>query len=114
MSRQPACGPLNNVGWELVLVDEHGKPLEMKVTNEASTIKPSNSMRDQLVESDEDEVELPDDQTSRYMFLTDGRGFYKDDLDFYNIYEARVYDLPERMQNFCDQFDVHLCSRVRK
>nr|GEU90940.1 U5 small nuclear ribonucleoprotein helicase [Tanacetum cinerariifolium] len=58
-----------------------------KVMNKASTSKPSTSMRDQLVESDEDEVELPDDKTSRYMSSTDGGGFCKDDLDFYDGYE---------------------------
>nr|GEX78587.1 hypothetical protein [Tanacetum cinerariifolium] len=49
---------------KLVLVDEHGKQLEMKVTNEASASKPNTFMGDQLVESDEDEAELPDDETS--------------------------------------------------
>ncbi|GJS50574.1 hypothetical protein Tco_0623936 [Tanacetum coccineum] len=44
---------------KLVFVDEHGKSLEMKVTNEASASKTSTSIRDQLVESDEDKVELP-------------------------------------------------------
>ncbi|GKF26075.1 hypothetical protein Tco_0081969, partial [Tanacetum coccineum] len=34
-----------------------------------------NSMGDQLVESDEDEVELPDDETSRYMSSTGKGGF---------------------------------------
>ncbi|GKE19225.1 RNA-directed DNA polymerase, eukaryota, partial [Tanacetum coccineum] len=52
---------------KLVLVDEHEKPLEMKLTNEASASKPSTSMGDQLVEFDEDEVELHNDETSRYM-----------------------------------------------
>ncbi|GKB74033.1 hypothetical protein Tco_0935445, partial [Tanacetum coccineum] len=51
---------------KLMLVDEHGKPLEMKVMNEALSSKSSTSMEDQLVESDMDEVDLPDDETSRY------------------------------------------------
>ncbi|GKB69137.1 hypothetical protein Tco_0983211, partial [Tanacetum coccineum] len=33
-------------------------------------------------ESYEDEVELPDDETSRYMSSTSGGGFREDDLDF--------------------------------
>ncbi|GKB26034.1 RNA-directed DNA polymerase, eukaryota [Tanacetum coccineum] len=97
-----------------LLVDEHGKLLEMKVTNEASASNPSTYMRDQLVQSDEDEVELPDDETSRYMSSTGRGGLCEDDLDFYDGYEARVYDLPEQMQTFCDQFDIRLRSRVKK
>ncbi|GJY10050.1 ribonuclease H-like domain-containing protein [Tanacetum coccineum] len=74
---------------KLVLVDEHGKPLEMNVTNVASASKPSTSMGDRLVESDKDEVEFPDDETSRYMSSTGGGGFCKDDIDFFDIYEAQ-------------------------
>nr|GEV74242.1 hypothetical protein [Tanacetum cinerariifolium]GEV74503.1 hypothetical protein [Tanacetum cinerariifolium] len=69
---------------KLVLVDNHEKPIKIKVTNEASASKPYNSIGDQLVESNEDEVELPDDETSRYMALTGGRGFLEDDLDFFD------------------------------
>ncbi|GKG50830.1 hypothetical protein Tco_0538954, partial [Tanacetum coccineum] len=39
-------------------------------------------------ESDEYEVEFPDDESSRYMSLTGRGGFYEDDLDFYDGYEA--------------------------
>nr|GEV63481.1 zinc knuckle CX2CX4HX4C [Tanacetum cinerariifolium] len=99
---------------KLVFMDEHVKPLEMNVTNEALASKPINSMRDQLVESDEDEVELPDDETSRYMSSTGKEGFCEDDIDFYDGYEAQVYDLPKQMQAFCDQFDIRLRSHVRK
>ncbi|GKC25303.1 hypothetical protein Tco_1027453 [Tanacetum coccineum] len=67
---------------KLTLVDEYGKSLEMKVTNEASARKPG--------------------------------GFCKDDLDFYDGYEAQAYDLPEQMQTFCDKFDIRFRSRVRK
>ncbi|GKF06882.1 hypothetical protein Tco_0037550, partial [Tanacetum coccineum] len=95
---------------KLVLVDEHGKPLEMKVTNEASASKHSISMGHQLVEYDEDEIEFPDDKTFRYMSSTGGGGFCEDDLDFYDGYEAQVYDLPEEMQTFYDQFDIYLRS----
>ncbi|GKD35459.1 zinc knuckle CX2CX4HX4C containing protein [Tanacetum coccineum] len=96
-----------NAGWEFfLLVDEHGKLLEMKVMNEASASKPSTYMRDQLVESDEDEVELPDDETSRYMSSTGRGGLCEDDLDFYDGYEARVYDLPDR----CRLFVINLIS----
>ncbi|GKE27038.1 putative ribonuclease H-like domain-containing protein [Tanacetum coccineum] len=55
-----------NVGWE-TCVCAYGKLLEIKVTSEASTSKPSTSMGNQLVESDEDEVKFPDDETSRYL-----------------------------------------------
>ncbi|GJT60832.1 zinc knuckle CX2CX4HX4C containing protein [Tanacetum coccineum] len=75
---------------KLVTVDDHGKPLKM-------------------------EVELPNDETSRYMSSTiGGRGLFEDDLDCYDGYEAQVYDLPEQMQTFCDQFGIRLRSRVRK
>nr|GEV53764.1 hypothetical protein [Tanacetum cinerariifolium]GEY72334.1 hypothetical protein [Tanacetum cinerariifolium] len=111
MSRQPARGPSvglkpkstfvyrpvsikkvatangnlkTNADGKLMLVDEHEKPLEMKVMNEASARKPNTSIGDQLVEFDEDEVEFPDDETSRYMSLTGGGGFCEDDLDFYD------------------------------
>ncbi|GJZ63946.1 hypothetical protein Tco_0620367 [Tanacetum coccineum] len=55
---------------KLALVDEYGKLLEMKVTNEASASKPSTSIGDHLVESDEGEVKFPDYVTFRYMSLT--------------------------------------------
>ncbi|GKC10311.1 hypothetical protein Tco_1007093 [Tanacetum coccineum] len=90
---------------KLVLLDEHGKSLDMKVTNEASPSKPGTSMGDQLVEFDEDKVKFPDEETSRYMSSTGGGGFCEYDLDFYDGYEAQVYDLPEQMQTFW----VELC-----
>nr|GEV25774.1 zinc knuckle CX2CX4HX4C [Tanacetum cinerariifolium] len=74
---------------------EHGKPLEMKVTNEASASKPVTSMEEQLVKFDEDEVELSNDETSRYISSTGGGGFFEDALDCYDGYEAKVYDLPQ-------------------
>ncbi|GKG14432.1 hypothetical protein Tco_0354032, partial [Tanacetum coccineum] len=74
---------------KLMLVDKHGKPLKIKVTNEASASKPSTSIGDQLLESDEDEGELPDYETSRYMSSIGGGGFGKDDLGFYDGYEAQ-------------------------
>ncbi|GJT13045.1 hypothetical protein Tco_0860087 [Tanacetum coccineum] len=55
-----------------------GNPLELKVTNEVSASKPNTSIGDQLVESDEDEVELPDDETTTYMSSTGGGGFHWD------------------------------------
>nr|GEW29535.1 RNA-directed DNA polymerase, eukaryota [Tanacetum cinerariifolium] len=44
-----------------------------------------------IATSKEDEVELPDDETSRYMSSTGGGGFCEDDLDFYNGYEAQLH-----------------------
>ncbi|GKB96536.1 hypothetical protein Tco_0982673 [Tanacetum coccineum] len=82
---------------KLVLVDEHGNPLKRKVMNEASASKLSTSMGDQLEKFDYDEVELPDDKTSRYMSSTGGGVLCEDDLDFYDGYEAPVYDLPKQM-----------------
>ncbi|GKE13265.1 hypothetical protein Tco_1416816 [Tanacetum coccineum] len=67
---------------------------------EGGASKPSTSIGDQLVESDEDEVELPDDETTTYMSSTGGGGFCEEDLDFYDRYEAQVYDLREQMQTF--------------
>ncbi|GKA36357.1 RNA-directed DNA polymerase, eukaryota [Tanacetum coccineum] len=55
---------------KLVLVNEHGKSLEIKFS---------------------------DDETSRYVSSTGGGGFCADDLDFYDGYEAQVYDFPEHM-----------------
>ncbi|GJR01744.1 zinc knuckle CX2CX4HX4C containing protein [Tanacetum coccineum] len=60
-------------------------------------------------ESDEDEVFMPG--------VISGGGFLddmEDDLDFYNGYEAQVYDLSEKEQAFCDQYDIRLNSRCRK
>ncbi|GJW48222.1 reverse transcriptase domain-containing protein [Tanacetum coccineum] len=75
---------------KLVFVDDHEKPLEI-----------------------EDEVEMPDDETSKYMSSTGGGGgLFEDDLDFYDRYETQVYDLPEQMQTFCDHFDILIRSCV--
>ena len=38
----------------------------------------------------------------------------EDDLDCYEGYEAQVCDLPEKMQAFCDRYDIRMSSRVRK
>ncbi|GKC90588.1 hypothetical protein Tco_1151237 [Tanacetum coccineum] len=45
-----------------------------------------------------------------------GSGFSmdEDDLDGYDGYEAQVYDIPERLQTYCDGFDIRLNSRGRK
>ncbi|GJU51097.1 hypothetical protein Tco_1220652 [Tanacetum coccineum] len=91
---------------KLVLVDEHGKPLEMNVTNVASASKPSTSMGDRLVESDKDEVEFPDDETSRYMSSTGGGGFCKDDIDFFDIYEAQVQTANKATTPILNSFDA--------
>ncbi|GKF58040.1 hypothetical protein Tco_0171577, partial [Tanacetum coccineum] len=58
---------------------------------------------------DEDEVCMPDVMPSGG-FL-DGLDDY---LDCYDGYEAQVYDLPEQVQAFCDQYDIRLNSRGRK
>ncbi|GJR80669.1 hypothetical protein Tco_0151454 [Tanacetum coccineum] len=50
----------------------------------------SEVVRYQGVESDEDEVEMPHDEMSRYIASTGGGGFLKDDLYFYDGYEDRV------------------------
>ncbi|GJY04964.1 hypothetical protein Tco_0370904 [Tanacetum coccineum] len=68
--------------------DEHGKPLELKVKNEASASKPSTSIGDQFIESHDDEVEFPNNENFRYMSSTGGGDFCEDDLDFYDGYEA--------------------------
>ncbi|GJU58395.1 hypothetical protein Tco_1236161 [Tanacetum coccineum] len=83
-------------------------------TTSTIRIEYDTSMWDQLIESDDHEVEFPDDVTSRYISSTRVGGLCEDDLDFYDRYEAEVYDLPEQMQTFCDQFDIRLRSRVRK
>ncbi|GKA80457.1 hypothetical protein Tco_0787053, partial [Tanacetum coccineum] len=67
-----------------------------------------------FTESDDDEVEFPNNGISRYMSSTGEGGFCEDDLDFYDGYEAQVYDSPEQMHTFCDQFDIRLLSHVRK
>ncbi|GJS09424.1 hypothetical protein Tco_0366220 [Tanacetum coccineum] len=71
MAKKATTSSLNSFGVLSTLVDEE----EGEVTNKASASKPSTSMGDQLVKSDEDEVELPNDETSRYMSSTGGGGF---------------------------------------
>nr|GEY03720.1 zinc knuckle CX2CX4HX4C [Tanacetum cinerariifolium] len=60
-------------------------------------------------ESYEDEVFMPG--------VIPGGGFLddmEDDLDCYDGYEAHVYDLSEKEQAFCYQYDIRLNSRCRK
>ncbi|GJZ54321.1 zinc knuckle CX2CX4HX4C containing protein [Tanacetum coccineum] len=60
-------------------------------------------------ESNEDEVFMPG--------VIPGGGFLddmEDDFDCYDGYEAQVYDLLEKEQAFCDQYDIRLNSRCRK
>ncbi|GJS61171.1 hypothetical protein Tco_0655955 [Tanacetum coccineum] len=38
----------------------------------------------------------------------------EDDLDCYDGYEAQVYNLSRKSQDFCDNYDIRVNSRVRK
>nr|GEU44276.1 hypothetical protein [Tanacetum cinerariifolium] len=87
----PRCSKCKTHG-KLVLVDEHEKLLEMKVTNKASASKPSTSIGDQFIESHDDVVEFPNDENSRYMSSTSGGDLCEDDLDFYDGYEAMKFN----------------------
>ncbi|GJR45607.1 hypothetical protein Tco_1313710 [Tanacetum coccineum] len=65
-------------------------------------------------ESNEDEVYSPDYHKSNYVASASGEFTLEDDdLDCYDGYEAQLYDIPDEMQNFCDNFDIRLKSRVR-
>ncbi|GJZ17927.1 hypothetical protein Tco_0554050 [Tanacetum coccineum] len=72
-------------------------------------------MIDQGEEFEENEVLLHEDEISSYIYST-GCGQYleDDDMSFYDGYEAQVYDLPDQMHSFCDQFDIRLNGCVRK
>ncbi|GJT96978.1 zinc knuckle CX2CX4HX4C containing protein [Tanacetum coccineum] len=81
---------------------------QFRKSREASTSKHISSMSD----SDESEVEevcMPD--------VIPGGGFLnglEDDLERCDGYEARLYDLSEQEQAFCDQYDIRLNSHRRK
>ncbi|GKF55795.1 hypothetical protein Tco_0166135, partial [Tanacetum coccineum] len=77
--------------------------------------KPNSSMSDIYEESDEDEVYLLDNDMSSFISsIGEGFNMEEDDLDCYDGYEAQIYNLPDQIQVFCDQYDIHLKSRVRK
>ncbi|GKC79019.1 zinc knuckle CX2CX4HX4C containing protein, partial [Tanacetum coccineum] len=64
-------------------------------------------------ESDKDEVYSPDYHKSKYVASTSGEFTLEDDdLDCYDGYEAQLYDIPDEMQKFCDNYDIRLKSRV--
>ncbi|GJR33138.1 zinc knuckle CX2CX4HX4C containing protein [Tanacetum coccineum] len=64
-------------------------------------------------ESDEDEVYSPDYHKSNYVASASGEFTLEDDdLDCYDGYEAPLYDIPDEMQKFCDNYDIRLKSRV--
>ncbi|GJW08389.1 zinc knuckle CX2CX4HX4C containing protein [Tanacetum coccineum] len=66
-------------------------------------------------EFDEDEVYSPDYHKSNYVASASGEFTLEDDdLDCYDGYEAQLYDIPDEMKNFCDNYDIRLKSRVRK
>ncbi|GKF10194.1 hypothetical protein Tco_0048120 [Tanacetum coccineum] len=67
-----------------------------KEGKKASTSKPKSPMLDMEDDSDEVEVYMLDDYMSKFIYST-GRGFAleDDDLDCYDGYEARIYDLSE-------------------
>ncbi|GKE07755.1 hypothetical protein Tco_1411306, partial [Tanacetum coccineum] len=66
-------------------------------------------MSDLEEDSDEDEVYFLNAEYTSGV----GGGFSmdKDDLDCYDGYEAQVYDIPERLQTHCDDYDIRLNSR---
>ncbi|GKC54099.1 hypothetical protein Tco_1076844, partial [Tanacetum coccineum] len=70
------------------------------------------SLSDLEEDSDEDEVYFLNAEYTSGV----GGGFSmdKDDLDCYDGYEAQVYDIPERLQTHCDDYDIRLNSRGRK
>nr|GEV01001.1 U5 small nuclear ribonucleoprotein helicase [Tanacetum cinerariifolium] len=85
---------------KLMFVNEHGKPLEMEVNKSKSIPSTYNVASKKVVdetrsvvvgrgggqgvESDKDEVEMPDDEMSRYIASIGGGGLFEDDLDFYD------------------------------
>nr|GEX30858.1 hypothetical protein [Tanacetum cinerariifolium]GFA16981.1 hypothetical protein [Tanacetum cinerariifolium] len=86
-----------------------------KEAKEASTSKPRSSMSDIEDESDEDEVYMPDEFKTKIFSSTGGKLTMKDDdLECYDGYETLIYDVPVKMQKFCDQYDIWLNSHVRK
>ncbi|GJR74486.1 ribonuclease H-like domain-containing protein [Tanacetum coccineum] len=62
-------------------------------------------------ESGEDEVYQPNDNMANCMSYLGG-GFHLEDDNFFDGYEAQVYDLHGQLDAFCDQFDIRLKSRV--
>nr|GEU78872.1 hypothetical protein [Tanacetum cinerariifolium] len=79
----------------------NNKPPEKEV-NLVSANQPSSSMGNKGVffklDLDADEVFEPSDEMSNYISLTGGGKLEEGDLNFYDGYEAQVYDLPEHMQ----------------
>ncbi|GJX46761.1 hypothetical protein Tco_0271951 [Tanacetum coccineum] len=108
-------------------MSKHGSSNEKK-DNVTSTSKFSSSFRDFDDNSDDYEALLPDDEMSSPFVIilisgligsgisSTGGGYHmeEDDLDFYDGYEAQVYDLPEKMQSFCDHSYIRLNRRLRK
>ncbi|GKE11919.1 hypothetical protein Tco_1415470, partial [Tanacetum coccineum] len=74
-----------------------------KASKKASSSKPKSDYDD---DSDEDEVYFPQEEYTSGM----GGGFSLDeeDLDGFDGYEAHAYDLPKKIQTFCDDFDIRL------
>ncbi|GJW81685.1 hypothetical protein Tco_0145660 [Tanacetum coccineum] len=100
------CTKDDDVVTEEVKVQEEDSLWSLfKAAKEASTSKAKSPTLDVEDESDEDEVSMPDVMPS---------GGFLDDLDCFDGYEAQVYDLPEKMQAFCDQYDIRIKSRDRK
>ncbi|GJS75611.1 zinc knuckle CX2CX4HX4C containing protein [Tanacetum coccineum] len=89
-------------------VQEKGSLWErFKEAKKISTSKPKSSLLDIEDESDEDEVYMPNDNMSKYISSSGGEFTMEDDdLDFYDGYEAQIYDLPKKVQAFCDQYDI--------
>ncbi|GJV52167.1 reverse transcriptase domain-containing protein [Tanacetum coccineum] len=80
---------------------------------EAKEVSNTRSSRmDIREESDEDEVYCPNAEYTSGM----GGGFSMDEdaLDGYDGYEAHVYDIPQRLQSYCDGYDIRLNTRGRK
>ncbi|GJW77382.1 hypothetical protein Tco_0139064 [Tanacetum coccineum] len=97
------------------------KPSVDKEVNDSRILVPSLSTGDQGMvfdsDSDEDEVFLKEDEMNKYMSSTGGGQLLEeDDLNFYDGYEAQVYDLPGKMLAFCNQFDIRLnnCARSHR
>ncbi|GJY19494.1 hypothetical protein Tco_0390985 [Tanacetum coccineum] len=63
---------------------------------------------------DESKVEEYPPYDATRISSTGGGLSMEDDLDCYDGYEAQVYNLSRKSQDFCDNYDIRVNSRVRK
>ncbi|GJX72879.1 hypothetical protein Tco_0311474 [Tanacetum coccineum] len=71
----------------------------------------SSKANEDKIQEEESLWNTPDDSTTDSSSIGEGFSLEDDDLDCYDGYDAQVYNLSRKSQEFCDNYDIRVDSR---